>query len=89
MHITETINFEDRQSIAQLMGIAKKEIMHLHEGETFFLADLFRGYKWKRIPANGRKMLGRYFLDFAEDAEGKKFVALLDIKARRQTYVRK
>jgi len=40
------INFETRESVPQLLEIAKAEISKLHSGEVIILADLFKGYEW-------------------------------------------
>jgi len=90
MQTIESINFQSRTAVPELLDLAKAELPKLYEGESFMLSDLFYGYIWKRIPAKDRKLLGRFFLDFADSAKGKKLVEILSKTPKnQQMYVRK
>jgi len=85
-----SINYETREAVTQLLEIAKAEVPKLHSGEIIILADLFKGYEWKRIPPTQRKLLGRYFLDYCDTKEGKEYMEVLDkTKTHQQMYARK
>jgi len=77
MQSIDNISFNSRTAVPELLELAKAELPNLHEGESFLLSDLFYGYIWKRIPAKDRKLLGRFFLDFADSKEGKKVIEVL------------
>ncbi|MDR3344950.1 MAG: single-stranded DNA-binding protein [Oscillospiraceae bacterium] len=90
MQTIENIDFATRQAVTGILEMAKSELANLHEGETFLLSDLFYGYIWKRIPDKDRKLVGRYFLDFADSEEGKKAIeALNKTSQNQQIYVHK
>lgn len=44
-----------------LLSQAVKETDLLNINEEFLVRDLFKGYKWNRIPLNNRLLLGRLF----------------------------
>lgn len=52
-----------------LLAKAVAEIKQLEKGETFFVRDLFKGYKWNRIPRKTRIMLGTLFLNYVNSNE--------------------
>lgn len=54
-----------RKEIVMLLESAKAQIPSLVSGEVFVLADLFYGYQWNRIPVEDRKLLGRFFAEYA------------------------
>lgn len=58
----------------KLLKKAWQETKQLKDGEVFILKDLFKGYKWNRLPTEVRTALGRAFL---EKASGKKSVEVL------------
>lgn len=60
-------------NIDDLLEEAKNEIKNLLTEEIFLVKDLFKGYRWKRIPVNKRMKLGTFFLEYAQKNE------LLDI----------
>lgn len=47
----------------KLLKKAWEETKHLKAGEMFLLKDLFKGYKWNRLPAEMKMSLGRLFLE--------------------------
>ena len=77
-----------RKEIAMLLKSAKAQIPNLVSGEVFVLSDLFYGYQWNRIPVEDRKLLGRFFAEYAmsKACEGK--LKLLDKSTNyKQRYV--
>ena len=49
--------------VNELLKLAVKETENLETGEVFLVKDLFKGYKWNRIPRNDRLLLGTLFLN--------------------------
>lgn len=49
----------------KLLKKAWQETKELKDGETFLLKDLFKGYKWNRMPTETRTALGRAFMEKA------------------------
>lgn len=45
----------------KLLKEAINEVNSLKSGEVFLVRDLFKGYKWNRLPINDRRNLGRDF----------------------------
>ena len=48
--------------VNKLLEIAISETSNLVEDEIFLVKDLFKGYKWNRIPRSDRLLLGTLFL---------------------------
>lgn len=70
----------------KLLKKAWKETKKLHEGESFLLKDLFKGYKWNRLAVEQRAALGRLFL---EKASGKKSVKVMEKNTSNQQVYKK
>ncbi|MFD2831361.1 single-stranded DNA-binding protein [Corticicoccus populi] len=70
----------------KLLKKAWKETKSLHEGETFLLKDLFKGYKWNRLAIEQRVVLGRLFLEKVKD---KKSVQALEKNSSNQQVYQK
>lgn len=49
-----------------LLSKAVAETKQLEQGEVFYVRDLFKGYKWNRIPRKTRIMLGTLFLNYVK-----------------------
>jgi len=84
METTSDIDLNARQSVYQLLEIAKLELKNLYSGEVFVLSELFHGYIWKRIPPAHRKLFGRYFLDYIMSGGGDESVEILDKTRQHQ-----
>lgn len=74
------------KSEKKLLNKAWKETKQLQDGEIFLLKDLFKGYKWNRLPTETRTALGRSFM---EKAAGKKSVEVLEKSSSNQQQYRK
>lgn len=49
--------------VNKLLEEAIIETENLNDGEVFLLKDLFKGYRWNRIPRKDRILLGTLFLN--------------------------
>ncbi|MGI6545821.1 MAG: single-stranded DNA-binding protein [Fastidiosipilaceae bacterium] len=54
--------------VDDLLALAIKETENLEGDEVFLVKDLFKGYKWNRIPRNVRLLLGTLFLHHVNQA---------------------
>ena len=70
----------------KLLKKAWQETKSLNDGEVFLVKDLFKGYKWNRIPTEERTALGRLFL---EKANKKKSVEVIDKSSSNQQQYKK
>lgn len=70
----------------KLLKKAWQETKELNDGEVFLLKDLFKGYKWNRIPTEERTALGRLFL---ERANSKKSVDVIEKSSSNQQQYKK
>lgn len=50
--------------VNKLLEQAISEIDFVEAEEIFLVKDLFKGYKWKRIPRSDRLLLGTLFLNY-------------------------
>ncbi len=55
----------------ELLEIAIKESENLMDAEIFLVKDLFKGYRWNKIPRNYRLLLGTLFLNYVNKTNGK------------------
>ncbi len=74
------------KSEKKLLNKAWKETKQLKDGETFLLKDLFKGYKWNRLPMETRTALGRAFM---EKAGEKKSVEVMEKTSSKQQQYKK
>ncbi|MDR3345004.1 MAG: single-stranded DNA-binding protein [Oscillospiraceae bacterium] len=80
MNTITTIDLSNsRLSVPELLEYAKGELPKLYSGETFILSALFVGYEWLRIPLKDRRLLGRFFLDFATSEEGRGMLEIVEV----------
>jgi len=49
--------------VNELLELALEETKNLNDGEVFLVKELFKGYKWNRIPRKDRLLLGTLFLN--------------------------
>lgn len=70
----------------KLLKKAWQETKSLNDGEVFLVKDLFKGYKWNRLPTEERTALGRLFL---EKANKKKSVEVIDKSSSNQQQYKK
>lgn len=62
--------------VKDLFDTLIKESDNLRSGEEFIVKDLMLGYKWKRIPVDIRRNLGRMFFDYCLSKENTRFEKL-------------
>ena len=56
--------------VNELLDKAVKETANIHQGESFLLKDLFKGYEWNRIDRSSRLLLGTLFLNHVNKVKG-------------------
>lgn len=74
------------KSEKKLLNKAWNETKQLQDGEIFLLKDLFKGYKWNRLPTQTRMALGRAFM---EKASEKKSVEVMEKSSSQQQQYKK
>lgn len=70
---SEVVNMTNKEK--KLLKKAWQETKKLEAGEVFLVKDLFKGYKWNRLPPEMKMSLGRLFL---KKANRKKSVEVIE-----------
>lgn len=71
--------------VNELLVRAEKEIEKISVDEVFLVKDLFKGYKWNRIPIKDRLLLGTLFLNLVNKTGGS-VVAIEKTSSHQQKY---
>lgn len=56
-------------NVNEILEEAISESNNLEVGEVFLLRDLFKGYRWNRIPHRDRLILGILFLNYVNSKD--------------------
>jgi hypothetical protein len=54
-------------NVNELLDYAIDEVRNIKANEIFLVKDLFKGYRWNRIPRRDRILLGTLFLNTAKN----------------------
>ena len=72
-----------------LLAQALSEISYLKSKSIFILNDLYKGYVWREIPIEDRKLLGRLFFHEINSSSDYGITALDKTSSNQQRYQKK